>query len=353
MIIFAAIVFFLFQENRIEQADIESDRRLSPTVYCGIYAAYGAVTAVFAKEGRKIEKRFDELLFADYITSLSGSSNKDIEKAVKHLGAAASSHSYLSWRSLQFAKSPLILHVSGRGQMGKYSHWILFLGVKHGNAVIRDGMGEAILMEPTELLARWDGTAVAVFLSSEHPPRFMALELLYNCVLVGGVGLLLFLASHLSKGFQRRQSLAFFSCASVISVLFCYISVPQTSVSTNIAESAAYQTESLKFSQIGYDELNKLVSSHGATIVDCRYKSDFVYGHIPSAINVPVDFAPAKLPIIVDGIHRNSLVVVYCQSAGCHFSDVIGAELIKLGFQKIQIYRNGYLEWKGIGGRLE
>ena len=53
-----AILFSFLQSNGVERHDIESDRRLAPKSYCGMYAVYGAVKVVLESEGSKIEKPF-------------------------------------------------------------------------------------------------------------------------------------------------------------------------------------------------------------------------------------------------------------------------------------------------------
>ena len=72
---------------------------------------------------------------------------------------------------------------------------------------------------------------------------------------------------------------------------------------------------------------------------------DFKVGHIPGAINIPVDADFRFEETAAARIGATDRVVVYCQSPGCGFSGAVVQRLKARGFTNIAIFRGGYGEW--------
>ena len=96
---------------------------------------------------------------------------------------------------------------------------------------------------------------------------------------------------------------------------------------------------------IGSDELAKLQAS-GAMVVDVRTPPEFEAGHIPSAVNVPVD----QLPQGSATWDHDKPVVVYC-ATGARSADA-AALLAGEGFKKVYDLDKGMVAWTGevVGG---
>ena len=88
---------------------------------------------------------------------------------------------------------------------------------------------------------------------------------------------------------------------------------------------------------IGSDELAKLQAS-GAMVVDVRTPPEFEAGHIPSAVNVPVD----QLPQGAATWDHDKPVVVYC-ATGARSADA-AALLAGEGFKKVYDSMNTYMK---------
>ncbi|MEQ1830026.1 MAG: rhodanese-like domain-containing protein, partial [Pirellula sp.] len=326
-------------------ADGNVDGR-KPKVYCGIYAAYGAATAVLQKSGQKPTSDFGELLSTEYVSGLSGSSTRDILRALERLGCKGTAYQFLSLRSLEGSKHPMILHASGRGALGVYKHWLLFLGIEAGKAVIRDGEGGDYLMPISELLCRWDGRAIAVFDKSEKPPKLHSWEVASNCVFLCGIGFILFVIKSLTvdKAF-RGQALAFIALL-VLGVGHSFLVNPFSWIESPLVRSVAIHTQPELVRSIQFRDLQRSIENSEVTIVDCRYREDYESGCIENSINIPVDMSHSKLEAVAKRLRKDLPVILYCQSRGCKFSDVIAVELAKLGFRDLSNYRNGYVEWQ-------
>jgi rhodanese-related sulfurtransferase len=328
-------------------------RETRSRAYCGIYAAYGAASAVWKKSGRQPIVEFHELLTKEYVSSYSGSSTQDLLNAVDKLGCGGKAYQCLSLRSLEGASCPMILHVSGRGALGSYQHWILFLGIESGNAVVRDGEGSDYPMPISELLVRWDGKAIAVFPRHVAPPRLHSWEILTSCILLGGVGFLVRCVRTLAADRSfRTQSLAF-CCLTGTVLLYCFAINPKVRVEANVARAVELHTDPSRVATLGFDEMQRCVASERAIIIDSRYRTDYEYGSITHALNVPVDVSQEQLLATTRKLPKDRPIVLFCQSRGCEFSDIIAVELAKLGFTKLSIYRNGYAEWEANSRQLK
>ena len=64
---------------------------------------------------------------------------------------------------------------------------------------------------------------------------------------------------------------------------------------------------------------------------------------------MPVDIATVQLLEMTHGLPLTTEFVLYCQSAGCHSSDIIAGELTRLGFHRLRIFRPGMLAWERAG----
>jgi hypothetical protein len=129
------------EAGQIELSADGSIKGVRSNAYCGIYAAYGAASAVLKKSGDEPSVEFFELLTGEYVSSFAGSTTRDLLRAIEKLGCSGKPYQCLSSRSLEGSNYPMILHVSGRGALGTYQHWVLFLGLDSGSAIIQDGEG--------------------------------------------------------------------------------------------------------------------------------------------------------------------------------------------------------------------
>lgn len=90
-----------------------------------------------------------------------------------------------------------------------------------------------------------------------------------------------------------------------------------------------------------------------ALFLDARQPADYVYGHIPGAVNLPlraVDFEDRLQAFLASPETKPmNLVVVYC--SGCCSTDslFLAQHLKDAGFKRIQIFRDGFPGWLRAG----
>ncbi len=348
------VLFASAQSGAIEMdsvgltADELYSKGLVPKYYCGINSAYAAAVAEFGKRNQTLQVPFGALVSRRFVSSNTGSSNLEIERAVEFLGLSAKTFQNLSWRSLENADSPMILNVCGRGEIGAFSHWFVFLGCVDRNAMVADG-GKVFLMPASELLCRWNGTAVAVY-STQNPPPFYSLEIVSSLSCIGLIGLLIIASGRLVAKIESRGNSWFrypiFFVMLMSSCVFALMAYPNCYSSRDISRSIAISTGSSRIPEINFEEFDLAVRNRRGVLLDCRYFGDFKIGSIGDAISMPVDVRSDKLREMVQVWPHDAKIILFCQSKGCKFSDIIGAELSKHGFSNLRVYRGGFLEWE-------
>jgi rhodanese-related sulfurtransferase/biotin operon repressor len=89
------------------------------------------------------------------------------------------------------------------------------------------------------------------------------------------------------------------------------------------------------------DELLKLVKKGEAMIIDVRPESEFAAGHIPGAINVPIEALPKRLK----SLPKDQEIVAYCRGPYCMFALDAVETLRKKGYRARRL-EEGFPEWK-------
>jgi rhodanese-related sulfurtransferase len=80
-------------------------------------------------------------------------------------------------------------------------------------------------------------------------------------------------------------------------------------------------------------------------IVDVRDESEYADGHIPGAINIPVEMFASKSSIL----DKNKRIIAYCNGGGR--SNKAYRKLIKLGYKKR--FQSLFTDWKEAGQEIE
>jgi len=84
------------------------------------------------------------------------------------------------------------------------------------------------------------------------------------------------------------------------------------------------------------------------TVLDVRPAEEYAAGHVPGAINVPVD----RLEKYLSKLPKRKEVVAYCRGPYCLMSFEAVEKLRKRGF-KAKRLENGYPEWRAAGLPVE
>lgn len=89
----------------------------------------------------------------------------------------------------------------------------------------------------------------------------------------------------------------------------------------------------------------------GALFVDSRHTFDYRLGHIPGAINIPLQGSDDVIAGLAQS--RDRSIVVYCDGAECNSSLELGAKFSVAGFAKVYVFFAGWTAWKSAGHAIE
>ncbi len=92
---------------------------------------------------------------------------------------------------------------------------------------------------------------------------------------------------------------------------------------------------------VGRDELLARVQAGEAMVIDVRPASEFRFGHIPGAVNIPVD----ELPDQLQSLPREQEIVAYCRGPYCLLAFEAVEQLREAGFQARRL-EDGFPEWQ-------
>lgn len=328
----------------------------APLSYCGVYSLHRAAFAL----GHEIP--FREWLKPEYIGSRQGSSLSDLVRAATDQGLHAEPMGRMTCAMLHHIRCPVILHVKNDLATAKeYNHWILFLGTEDSNARICDGVHSVEQVDFADLASRWDGVGllvdkapisisfvwlviaaqfvfyagacaaiIALLLRLQRrwtgKPCWVSWSRSWHCF-VRELAMLIVLALVLGSGFQWVHAGGFLSHAPSV---------------------AAIQDMHLGgfLSKVKVEDVPKLLGAEGVTIVDARYPQDFTAGHIADAINIPPNSSPEQCQIALVGVPISNRILLYCQSNGCPYSEVVARKLIALGYSNILYFRDGWIAWE-------
>jgi phage shock protein E len=105
----------------------------------------------------------------------------------------------------------------------------------------------------------------------------------------------------------------------------------------------------LKFITIE-DLLEMLENKERFRLVEVQAKEEYDKGHIPKAINIPLDELET---LSKQKLRKTDTIVVYCSSYTCHASTKAARTLLDLGYQHVFDFKGGKRWWQHAGFELE
>lgn len=105
------------------------------------------------------------------------------------------------------------------------------------------------------------------------------------------------------------------------------------------------------------ENIAKIFFDKNALFIDARTKLEYDSLHIKGAINIPYnEFHNKPVPEraeVLRKYNKNGIIVVYCNGGKCEVSIDLAYDIARLGFNSVNIYRGGILEWKNSGYPVE
>lgn len=116
----------------------------------------------------------------------------------------------------------------------------------------------------------------------------------------------------------------------------------------NIAEVRqlvdSFHGDSSELDAVDADELMAQIESGGVTLLDVRPEQEYSAGHLPGALNIPVEELQERLRELPEG----QTIVAYCRGPFCTLSEDAVKLLREQGLEAIR-FDSGYPEWRASG----
>jgi rhodanese-related sulfurtransferase len=345
-------------ENEQKTSTIVSTSRKSSGPYCGIYCLYTTMKL----DDKEIN--FRKLVKPKYIGSRKGSSLTELKKAAEDNGSYAIPAGKLTSRELGQSAYSIILHVKSEIGSKQYDHYELFLGTENGKAKLLDPPNPVRLVSFAELSPRWDGNGLIV---SAEPIDLGAIiaPARKRFIIYAAIALVIILIVHWAKRYLPEGMLnsrgkllslsmtqgAIFAIAALLCGMFYHFANDEGLLANANATALIQQAHLGNFiPKVSEKKVHKLLD--GDTVfIDARFARDFEAGHLKGAINVPVDANDVEHQKLTADIAKDARIVLYCQSAGCKFDEIVAIKLMADGFYNISIFRGGWNEWVAKNGK--
>jgi len=132
---------------------------------------------------------------------------------------------------------------------------------------------------------------------------------------------------------------------SVIASLRCFAEFNNDVVRSITAD---YRSNNQRLEAVGRDELLSRLQTGSVTLLDVRPEDEYVGGHLPGALNIPLKELEARLA----ELPTDSEIVAYCRGPHCILS-VEAVEYLRQRGYRIRRFDEGYPEWVAAGFQTE
>ncbi len=328
--------------------------------YCGLHCLY----TIIKMANKEVE--FQELLKHEYIGSSKGSSFLELNKAAEDFGLYMEAVVKITSIDLKRSDYPIILHVKLSIKSQEYDHYELFLGTKDGKAMLFDPPNPVRLVPFSELAPRWDGNGLIV---SAEPIDFASViaPARKRFVIYAVVVIAIIFALHWAKrlipkklldsriklmGLSITQAGAFAVAALIIGMLY-HFAFDEGLLANANATAAIQEAHAGNFiPKISERKVHDLLGNH-TVFIDARMSRDYKAEHLEGAISVPVNSTDEERKKATADINKDTHIVLYCQSAGCRYAEIVALKLIEDGYTDISIYKGGWAEWAAKNGKIK
>ncbi len=90
----------------------------------------------------------------------------------------------------------------------------------------------------------------------------------------------------------------------------------------------------------------RMVESGDYVVVDVRWQEAYVEGHIPGAVNFPLDDLWNDEQSVLKLVKPEDNILAYCAGVTCSDSHTFAEHLMEMGFLHVSVYAGGFSEWQ-------
>ncbi|WP_409284242.1 ArsR/SmtB family transcription factor [Pseudomonas protegens] len=133
--------------------------------------------------------------------------------------------------------------------------------------------------------------------------------------------------------------------ASLLGALRQYVDYNHGQIRQLLADS---EQQPMRLEGISREELRQRLQEGAITLLDVRSPREFAQGHLPGAINIPLEELEQRLAELA----ADQELVAYCRGPYCVLSQNAAALLRAKGF-KVRRLDQGFTDWQAAGLRVE
>ncbi len=133
--------------------------------------------------------------------------------------------------------------------------------------------------------------------------------------------------------------------AELITALWKFVQYKRSQI-TQVAIDSLYEREKLE--GLTVEALLRRLSEEAVVLLDVRPDHEFIEGHLPNAINIPLDQLASRLEELKIG----SPIVAYCRDPYCVLSSEAVALLRARGYQALRL-SGGFPAWQAAGLNID
>ena len=101
------------------------------------------------------------------------------------------------------------------------------------------------------------------------------------------------------------------------------------------------------------DQARKLYDSGEYIFVDARSRDDYEEGHIKGAVSLPLGQFEEKIAAFMERYPPEASIVTYCSGRTCEDSHHLAEFLLGFGYNKINVFIDGFPGWEAHGHPIE
>jgi len=91
----------------------------------------------------------------------------------------------------------------------------------------------------------------------------------------------------------------------------------------------------------------KTLHERDAIFIDLRLRNLFDAGHIPGAINIPVNHFNNNT--LTEAVNKDQEIVIYCYGMHCEYSNQASNKALTWDYRKVYYFMKGYPAWLDAG----
>lgn len=99
--------------------------------------------------------------------------------------------------------------------------------------------------------------------------------------------------------------------------------------------------------------IEQMIKKKQRIILDVRPREFYDQGHLPGALPFPLEDFDSVVDRLLQIIHQESPVLVYCSGFECTDSHHFAQKLKNMKFTDVKVYPGGFTQWQEMGYEIE